>query len=318
MTAFRTNFVKYQNSVAQINEAVRQDPQEFVAACEKAYHDSLRQIADCLVKEEPSCRLVMLAGPSASGKTTTAHLLAQALREKGTGAVIISLDDFYRGEYEAPLLPDGTRDYESVQALNVPEILHCLGELIEHGRCEMPVFDFSIHLPYPYKRQVVLEDREIAIVEGIHALNPILIKDLPSARIKRIYISVKQGVRDDNGELIGPNQMRLVRRIVRDRNFRGTPAVKTLSMWPNVMSGEYKYIKPYRPTADFTINSFHAHELCVLKNQAVSLLHTVPEKDPGWETAQVLLNTLNRFEPVDESLIPKNSILREFIGGGIC
>lgn len=318
MTAFRTDFVEYQNSVAQINKAVRDDPQAFVAACEKAYHDNLRQIADCLVKEESACRLMMLAGPSASGKTTTAHLLAEALRERGTGAVIISLDDFYRGEHQAPMLPDGTRDYESVQALNVPQIIECLGELIEHGRCEMPVFDFSIHLPYPHKRKVVLEDREIAIVEGIHALNPLLIQGLPAARIRRAYISVKQGVCDEAGELIGPNQMRLVRRIVRDRNFRGTPAKKTLSMWANVMDGEYKYIKPFRPTADFTINSFHAHELCVLKEQAVSSLHTVPTNDPGWETAQVLLNTLNRFEPVDECLIPKNSILREFIGGGIC
>jgi uridine kinase len=317
MAAFRTDFVEYQNSVQQINRAVRESPGAFVMEGEKAYHDNLKRIADSLSQEEPLCRLVMLAGPSASGKTTTAHLLAETLRERGTGAEIISLDDFYRGEHQAPLLPDGSHDYESVEALNVPEVLQCLGDLIESGRCNMPVFDFAIRLPYPHRRQVVLEDREIAIVEGIHALNPRLISGLPVEHIRRIYISVKQGIRDENGELLGPNDMRLVRRIVRDRNFRGTPPWTTLGMWRNVMNGEYKYIKPFRSTADYTINSFHAHGPCVLKDQAVALLHTVPESDPEWETARTLLSALERFEPVDPGLVPKNSILREFIGGGI-
>ncbi|MVB10350.1 Uridine kinase [Caprobacter fermentans] len=317
MTALRTDFIEYQNSVLQINQAVRHDPSAFVAAAEKAYQDSLIKIADSLVNEDPPCRLVMLAGPSASGKTTTAHRLAEILREKGTGAEIISLDDFYRGEHQAPVLPDGSHDYESVEALNVPEIMQCLGELITNGRCNMPVFDFSIHLPYPHRRQVVLENREIAIVEGIHALNPVLLGGLPSEHIRRIYISVKQGIRDDGGELLGPNEMRLVRRIVRDRNFRNAPPWMTLGMWDNVMNGERKYIKPFRASADYTINSYHAHEPCVLKDQAVALLHTVPGEDPGCQTAQTLLNALERFEPVDSCLVPKDSILREFIGGGI-
>ena len=318
MAAFRTDFVEYQNSVQQINRAVEKDPESFVMAGEKAYHDNLNRIADHLTEEEPLCRLVMLAGPSASGKTTTAHLLAEILRKRGTGAQIISLDDFYRGEHQAPLLPDGSRNYESVDALNVPEILRCLGDLIEHGRCNMPVFDFSMQIPYPRRRQVVLENREVAIIEGIHALNPLLIQGLPVERIRRVYISVKQGIRDENGtQLLGPNDMRLIRRIVRDRNFRGTSPGMTLGMWPNVMNGEYRYIKPFRSSANFTINSFHAHGPCVLKNQAVALLHTVPKGDPGWETAQKLLNALERFDSVDSGLVPKDSILREFIGGGL-
>ncbi|MCI1964572.1 MAG: nucleoside kinase [Oscillospiraceae bacterium] len=317
MAAFRTDFVEYQNSVQQINRAVREDPETFVAAGEKAYHDNLKQIADSLAQEEPLCRLVMLAGPSASGKTTTAHILAEALRERGTGAEMISLDDFYRGEQQAPLLPDGSHDYENVEALNVPEILQCLGALIENGQCNMPIFDFTVRQPSAHKRQVVLKDHEIAIVEGIHALNPRLISGLPVQHIRRIYISVKQGIRDAEKELLGPNDMRLVRRIVRDRNFRGTNPETTLSMWRNVMNGEYKYIKPYRTSADYTINSFHAHGPCVLKDQAAALLHTVPGDDPGWKTAQVLLNALEQFESVQSSFVPKNSILREFIGGGI-
>ena len=259
----------------------------------------------------------MMAGPSASGKTTTAHRLADALRAGGTGAEIISLDDFYRGEYQAPLLPDGGHDYEHVEALNVEEVRSCLSELIEKGRCDMPVFDFSIHMPYSHRRRVVLEDGAVAVVEGIHALNPALIGTLPAGAFRRIYISVKQGVRDGTEELLGPNDVRLVRRIVRDRNFRSTPPQRTLFMWKNVLDGERKYIKPFRKSADFTINSFHACEPCVLKTRAVTLLHTVPEGDPGWETARRLLGGLERFEPMDCGLVPGNSILREFIGGGI-
>lgn len=317
MTAEQTDFIEYQNSVQQINRAAREDPAAFVAAGEKAYHDNLDRVAAMLTEEDPPCRLVMLAGPSASGKTTTAHLLAEALRGRGTNAEIISLDDFYRGEHQAPRLADGSHDYESVEALNIPEVLRCFGELIESGRCKMPVFDFSVRLPYPHRRPVVLGDRDIAIVEGIHALNPKLIGGLPLSRIRRIYISVKQGIRDEERELIGPNDMRLVRRIVRDRNFRGTQPWTTIAMWKNVMAGEHQYIKPFRSSADCTINSFHAHGPCVLKNQAVDLLHTVPQEDPGWETARKLLDALERFEPIDGSLVPKNSILREFIGGGI-
>lgn len=317
MPASPTDFIEYQNSVEQINREARENPEAFAAACEEAYQRNLSAVASRLAGERSPARLVMLAGPSASGKTTTAHRLADALRAAGTDALIISLDDFYRGEYQAPLLPDGGHDYEHVEALNVEEVRSCLSELITRGRCDMPVFDFSIHMPYPHRRRVVLEDRAVAVVEGIHALNPVLIGGLPAAGFRRIYISVKQDVREGGGELLGPNDMRLVRRIVRDRNFRSAPPGKTLSMWKNVMDGERKYIKPFRADADFTINSFHAYEPCVLKSQAEALLHTVPEDDPGWETARRLLGGLERFEAMDCGLVPGNSILREFIGGGI-
>lgn len=317
MAILQNKFVSYRNSLRQINRAAKEDPQAFVKQTESEFHGSLRKIAERIASEEPICRLVMLAGPSASGKTTTAHLLVDALRETGTGADIISLDDFYRGEHQAPLLPDGRHDYESLEALNVPELRQCLSELVKSGRCNMPVFDFSIRLPYPHRRQVILEDRGIAVVEGIHALNPVLIGELPSSQIKRIYVSVKQGILNGKEEIFTPNDMRLVRRIVRDRNFRGTQPSTTLGMWNNVMDGERKYIKPFRTDADFTINSFHAYGPCVLKNQAADLLHTVPEEDPCYGTARMLLAGLDQFESIAPDLVPRNSILREFIGGGI-
>lgn len=317
MGTLLNDFVEYENNVEAINRAVNNDPEGFVLRTEDAYHKNIRAIAEELAQETPACRLVMLAGPSSSGKTTTAHLLADALRAVGTGAVIISLDDFYRGEYHAPLLPSGKHDYESVEALNLPEIQQCLYDLVEKSRCSMPVFNFEIRMPYPHRRPVSLGEHEIAVVEGLHALNPLLINKMPALRVKKIYISVKQGVFNGERELFGPNEIRLVRRIVRDHRFRGTKPETTLDMWKNVMDGERKYIKPFRKDADFTINSLHAYELCVLARECGELLHTVPETSPQFGIARKMAAGLEHIVPLSGELVPKNSILREFIGGGI-
>ena len=316
MEKAETKYIAYRNSAEEINRAAHEDPQSFVLKAEKAYHENILSIVG-KIKKESSCKLIMLAGPSSSGKTTTAHLLKKALNEDGIGCVSISLDDFYLGESLAPLLPNGKHDFECLEALNVKEIQKCLLGLVKDNRCEMPVFDFEQHLPYPHRRQVVLHDHELAVVEGIHALNPVLLSTLPELSVHRIYISVKQGVRSAEGELLGPNDVRLVRRIVRDYNFRQTSPDETLTMWPNVMRGERKYIKPFRKDADITINSFHAYELCVLKHEALSLLSQVPANSPNFAVAQKLTDGLSALEEVNPELVPKNSMIREFIGGGI-
>ncbi len=309
-------YTAYRNSAEEINRAAREDPENFIRRSEESYHDDIRAIARRIAGEEPLCRLVMLAGPSSSGKTTAARLLEKALRSLGVGSESISLDDFYLGEGLAPLLPDGKHDYECLEALDAEEIRRCLCGLAEQGRCEMPVFDFERHVRYPHRRRVVLQDREVAVVEGIHALNPELVDSLPDVRRKRVYISVKQGVVDRRGVLLSPDEIRLVRRIVRDFNFRQTGPDTTLSMWPNVMRGERRYIKPFRKDADVTVNSFHAYELCVLRDQAIGLLRTVPADSPNRAEARRLAEGLAGIEPIDRALVPGTSMIREFIGGG--
>lgn len=308
-------FIEYENNIEKINCAARNGPVSFVQNSESAFHKNIMDIALKIKNEKERCKLVMLAGPSSSGKTTTAHLLTNALKEIGVGSVEISLDDFYLGEYRAPLLPNGQHNYECIEALNVEELKKCLRDLIETNRCSMPVFDFEIRAPYPHKRHITLKDGDIAVIEGIHALNPILFDGLPSLKVHKVYISVKQGVTDGKTQLIGPNDVRLVRRIVRDYNFRGTKPERTLAMWDNVMAGEYKNIKPYRNDADFTINSFHAYELCVLKGQATELLEGVRHGSRFYTAASKLLKALSMFYGIDGSIVPKNSIIREFIGG---
>jgi uridine kinase len=311
-------YICYCNCLEGINEAVRKDPAGFVERSEKSYRENIESIARRIAGEKPISRLVMIAGPSSSGKTTTAHLLKRALRQEGVGSVSISLDDFYRGENLAPVLPDGSHDYECLEALDVEEVRRCLGELVGKNRCEMPVFDFEQHVRYPHRRQVILGERDVAVVEGIHALNPELIRTLPELHLHRIYISVKQGIVGGSGKLLlRAHDVRLLRRIVRDYNSRKTGPDNTLSMWPNVLRGECRFIKPFRKDADMTINSFHEYELCVLRGKALELLSEVPKDSPNYALSRKLADAVSLFAPIDPALVPRDSIIREFIGGGM-
>lgn len=312
-----TSFVEYQNELSRINESACAQPEAFVARTEAAYHQSISDISQSVARLKRGCDLVMLSGPSGSGKTTTANLLKDAFQAIDIDSEIISLDDFYRGERQAPLLANGQHDYESPDALNVPEIQECLFSLMMNHQCEMPVFNFKVRMPYAHRRKIVLKERSVAIVEGIHALNPALIAKLPESRIVKVYISVKQGIFEQKEQLFKANEVRLLRRIVRDYNFRGMGPERTLQMWPAVIDGEKKYIKPFRGNADYTINSLHAYELCVLSNQAVPLLKTVSPESEAFASAKGLLGGLEKFVVLPAELVPKNSILREFIGGGI-
>ena len=312
MTDALSHYAEYVNDLQQINREAVKDPAAFVMRAEKAYYDDVERVAEGLIHDET--RLVMLAGPTSSSKTTTAKLLVGALEKLGADCALISLDDFYRGERLAPLLPDGKPNYESIEALNVNAIQNCLARLLEAGNCNVPVFDFEAHVPSSRRRSVTLGKKGIAVVEGIHALNPCLISGIPSLGLKRIYISVKQGIQNGEYPLIGPNGMRLVRRLVRDYNFRRTGPDKTLRMWGTVMDGERKYIKPFRNIADFTVNSFHVYELCVLRNRAIPLLHTIPEGSDCFGAAKKLAAILERFQPIDCHFVPDGSVLREFIG----
>ncbi len=315
MQAYRTDSKVCRMSVSEINRAAAEDPLRFVLRGERSYRRDIENTA-CRIASEHRCRLVMLAGPSSSGKTTTARLLAEALRRAGTGSVDISLDNFFRGGNAAPLLPDGSRDYEALEAMDIEDVRRCLRGLVEDGRCRMPVYDFKRHVPEPFRREVRLKKNEVAIVEGIHALDPALTEGLPDFEAHRVYVSVGHSVTDRGKILFSPVDIRFLRRMVRDHQFRRTPPEQTLSMWDNVMAGEYKYIQPFRAEADTELDSFHAYELCVLRDPSLTLLHTVPARTPRRAYAERLEEGLGRVHSMDCRLVPGDSIIREFIGGG--
>ncbi len=289
-------------------------PERMIREVENSYQEHIRNVARNIAQEHAHAKIAMLSGPSSSGKTTTAHILQERLREFNIHSVIISLDNFYRGRGEAPLLPDGTRDYEALEALRVDKLKECLVSLVNTGKCSVPVYNFTLGRPEEQEQDIAVTEQDIVIIEGIHALNPTLTKELPEEKLIKLYVSVKQPIKDANGEVTSPLDLRLTRRIVRDVHSRGTTAETTLAMWPSVVAGEDKYIRPYRISADYTINTIHIFEPCVMRRQAIPLLREIPQDSPYYRKARDLESRLMRFEPIDENLVPEKSMLREFIG----
>ena len=314
MSNFAASYLRYTHHLEQINDGAVNCPQRMINEVEESYHDHLEGIARTVRRFHRGARLMMLSGPSSSGKTTTAHLLRDYLSRQGRKAHILSLDDFYKGAGAVPKLPDGTPDFETVEALEVEAVKACLRDLVTTGRAEVPVYDFAQSRPSGETRLLELEEDDMVVVEGIHALNPVFTRELPEESCVKLYVSVKQQIKDANGEVISPFDLRLVRRIVRDIQFRGTGAEETLAMWDSVVEGEDRYIRPYRHSADFTVNSIHIYEPCVLRRIAIPLLRAIAEDSLQFRKARDLESRLMRFEPVDAALVPANSMLREFIG----
>lgn len=314
MSNFTEQYVHYHNSLEEINRRASEEPGVFSEESESAYRAELMRIAEKAARETEDCRIVLLAGPSASGKTTTASLLLDCLRRAGVSSYVFSLDNFYLSEAESPHHPDGTPDFETVHALDIPQIRSCLLSLIETRTCWMPSFDFALHRPSPEKEFVELPAHSLVIMEGLHALNPLLSQGMPEKSLLHAYLSVKQGIEEEGRPLLSPNDMRLVRRLVRDYRFRACSAERTLGMWPSVMQGEYRYIKPFRPDADITINTFLGYESCVLRDEALSLLATVGSGSPYFGEAKRLSAALERVTPLAADFVPADSILHEFLG----
>ncbi len=314
MSNFASGYIKYINHLEQINDGAVRDPVGMIQEVEDSYRDHLENIARNITHHHRNVRVIMLSGPSSSGKTTTAHLLRDYLTDYGAKSTIVSLDDFYRGVGLAPKRPDGKFDYESVKALNEDAIKQCLLDIITTGEFSVPRYDFALGRPDGEPRRYKIGPDDMVVVEGIHGLNPQFTQKLPQGSCVKLYVSVKQQIKSANGEVISPMDLRLVRRIVRDIQFRDTTPEKTIAMWPQVVEGEDRYIRPYRLSADYTVNSIHIYEPCVMRTVAIPLLRAIAEDSPYYRKARGLESRLMRFEPIDPALVPENSMLREFLG----
>ena len=304
--------------LSEINEAARGAPEALIAQDNGRYHAQIRAVADEIELGAGRHTIILLAGPSGAGKTTTAHNIAAALEHRGAGATTISLDNFYLGLGFAPKHEDGSFDYETVHALDLPLVHEAFLSLITHGRCIMPRFDFMKGARAADSIEIELEENGIAIVEGIHAMNPLIADSLPKECLKTVYISVESGVYEGDDQLLSPRNMRLCRRIVRDSIFRNSSPENTLDMWSSVVSGEARYLLPYKDLADVTIDSFHSSEPCVFRSEILRLCATVEEGSPGYQAARSLMAGVAPFAPICHTLVPADSLLREFIGGVEC
>lgn len=297
----------------EINRAVRDDIQRFIRSEDERYTSELSALADRLIAA-PHRLLVLLSGPSASGKTTTANKLAALLRERGREAYTVSLDNFYRGYGYAPLLPDGSYDYESVEALNIPLLRSCMRELLTQGCTQLPLFDFLTHAPKAERVELRVPEHAVVIFEGIHALNPVLEGELPADGRFKVFINVNSSVYSGDAPLLSGQDLRLVRRLLRDVRFRNSSPENTMDMWRQVTRGEQLYLLPFANTADVTFDTTHAYEPAMLAPELLPLLCALPKDSRHALTAERLIKALSAFTPVSTALLSKEALLREFLG----
>lgn len=299
-----------------LNGHIRQAPVIAIAEAEDTYHNQILEIAKRVSSDE-RVKIITLAGPSGSGKTTSANLLADAIRKEGKESLVVSLDDYYRdsSDPDYPRLPDGSRDFERPESLHLAEIAETLKAIAEGREFTLPKYDFKVggrvsetlHAPI---------DKGIVIIEGLHALNPKISGLLPSGSYIKVFVSVSTNIVASDGErLISGRKIRFVRRMVRDSIYRASDAERTLSMWDEVIAAEDIYLYPYKETADYKIDTFHLFELSVMRERALKLISR--ELSEANSFAAIVFTALRAVEPLDEELVPKNSLIREFISGGI-
>ena len=289
--------------------------QQLILLAEALHEKKYAEIADQV--RQSGAKMVLLAGPSSSGKTTSCRRLSVQLSVLGYDVNQLSLDDYFLGRDRTPKLPNGEYDFESVDALDIPLLNEHLNALFRGEEVQIPTYDFIKGEPFYSGKTLKLGPRSILVVEGIHALNPKLTADIDEELKYKVYVSALTQLSIDNQNIIHGTDNRLVRRIVRDNNFRGWNAYETLRRWPEVVRGERKHIFPYQENANVMFNSALLYELGVLKRYAEPLLKQVPEDCEEYSIAQQLLNFSELLLPIDDKFIPYNSIMREFLGGSV-
>ncbi|MDR1892528.1 MAG: nucleoside kinase [Oscillospiraceae bacterium] len=303
--------------ISAINAEAEQNPARLISLSEEYYNREIKKAAEAVQAMGDGPKLLMLSGPSASGKTTSARKIAEYLRGRGVQAVTVSLDDFYLGVDQSPVLEDGTPDFETIHALDLPLINACFLQLIKEGRARLPRFDFTAGARSDRWRDVSLGENAVAIVEGIHALNPSVTESLPTGSLLTLYVSVQHGISDRGDMLLSSYDVRLIRRMIRDFHHRASSPSNTLSMWSGVLRGEQLYLRPYKDGAKLKINSLLRCEPGIYRKTALEMLSSVSAADPNHSLAAGLKRGITRFIDIDPSPVPDTSVIREFIGGSV-
>ncbi len=290
--------------------------QELILVQEALQEKKIAEIAQ-MIADQPEKKLVMIAGPSSSGKTTFSHRLSVQLRAHGLKPHPIPVDDYFVNREDTPLDEYGMKDYECLEAIDVKQFNEDMTRLLKGERVELPTYNFLTgNREYGKGKHKQLEDGDILVIEGIHCLNDKLSYSLPKDSKFKIYISALTQLNVDEHNRIPTTDGRLIRRIVRDARIRGTSAQSTIERWYSVRRGEERNIFPYQEEADVMFNSALIYELAVLKLYAEPVLFGIPEDSKEFQEAKRLLKFLEYFVPVGSENIPINSILREFVGGG--
>ena len=306
------------NTVYRLNKKIKQPngSKELILISEALHEKKIAEIAQKITEKE-NVRMVLIAGPSSSGKTTFAGKLGMSLKINGLKPVTISVDNYFVERKDNPKDEQGNYDFECIEALDLELFNSQLVDLLNGKEVNLPTFNFTTGCKEYRGNKLKLEQDEILIIEGIHCLNDKLTNLIPKENKFKVYISDLTVLNIDYYNRISTTDTRLIRRIVRDNNFRGYTAEHTLKMWYSVNRGEQKNIFPYQEEADCMFNSSIVYELAVLKQFAMPLLNEIPKTSREYSEARRLITLLKYFEDMDASLVPNNSLLREFIGGSI-
>lgn len=302
-------------TVGDFNEAVGNgEATNLINVSEALQEKKISQIADKIAAKK-DIKVVLIAGPSSSGKTTFCKRLSVQLLASGVKPVQISLDDYFVNREETPKDEQGEYDYESIYALNIPLINEQFNALFNGQEVELPKYNFQTGSSEKSGNKLCLEENNVLVVEGIHALNPTLTAQIPDDKKFKIYASALTTILLDNHNYIPTTDNRLLRRIVRDYKYRGCSAQETIRRWPSVRAGENKWIFPYQEQADVMFNTAMLFELAVIKPQAEEVLEQVPENCEEYAEAYRLRKFLKYFSPLPFRALPPTSLLREFLGG---
>lgn len=280
---------------------------------ETLQNNRLLNVAKEIASKRNKIKIVLLAGPSSSGKTTTSKKLCMYLESFGLEPKVLSMDDYFVERKDNPKDKDGNYDFECLEAVDLKLFDKQIGQLLNGETVKIPTFNFQLGTK-EYKEEMTLGKNDIIVIEGIHALDNKILTNIERNRKYKIYISALTEINMDDHNRVSTSDNRLLRRIIRDNRTRGHSVEHTLEMWPKVREGEEKYIFPYQDEADYTINSALIYEIGVLKTYVEPLLYSVESDSPYYEEAKRLLNFLRLFLPIPSDAVPEDSIIREFIG----
>lgn len=303
-------------NVGALNNIVSQGKVGEIIKISEALHEKkIANIADMINDSEHMKKIILISGPSSSGKTTFAQRLAIQLRVNGIKPVTISLDDYFVDRDRTPIDEHGEVDFEALEAIDIELFNLQLNELINLREVEIPLYNFAKGAREPVGRKLKIDEDQVIIIEGIHGLNERLTAGIPRENKFKIYISALTSMNIDDHNRIPTTDTRIIRRIVRDYKYRGCSALNTIKMWPSVRRGEKKNIFPFQEEADVMFNSALSYELGVLKPFAEPILSEIDNSVAEYSEARRLIEFLSNFLPIDPKEIPLNSIIREFIGG---
>lgn len=301
--------------VSDLNRYIADETiQDIVDMAEALQEKKLAEIADYIVRQRPKIKVILIAGPSSAGKTTFCKRLTTQLRVVGLRPVKISLDDYFYNREDTPKNPDGSYDFESLRAIDIPLFNQQIDELQQGHEVFLSRFDFVSGKRYFDEKPVHLEPEQPIVVEGLHALNDSLTYMLPRYEKYKITLGVLTQIRINDHNRISTADTRIIRRMVRDQQFRNRGPLDTMDIWADVRRGEEVNIYPYQEDADTIFNTALPYELSVLKPYAEPLLRSIEKESSHYAEAQRLLKFLNPFKGLEASVVPSNSLLREFIG----